>query len=189
MTDFSGFSDPEGFFTRLPHSFIDTLPDLTTLAELKVVLYILRHTWGFGDYDKPKRITTDEFMLGRKQKDRSRMDRGTGLSKQAVIDGLAIAEAHRFITVEWDTHDAARKHKSYCLTTAGSKALTSVVKTLYLDQRKKLWIETNRENQKNCPPFSDGKTTGVGAPVERHPEDDDPLAEDLFFRYGKGCAG
>jgi DNA-binding PadR family transcriptional regulator len=85
------------------------------MAEMKVVLYLLRHTWGFSEFGKPKKLTTDEFANGRKKRDQSRMDAGTGLSENSVRAGLDKAVEHGFIAVETDESDKARIEKWYCL--------------------------------------------------------------------------
>ncbi len=91
---FEGFAKPKQNWFKMPNEWTDITCEMTSLAELKVMEYILRHTWGFSEYDKPKKITTDEFMHGRKRKDGSRMDRGTGLSHVSVINGLRRAVDH-----------------------------------------------------------------------------------------------
>ncbi len=113
MKKFKGFSDPKENWSKLPHEFIEALPTINSMSELKCILYILRHTWGY--HDERKRITTDEFMDGRKRKDGTRIDSGTGLSKKSVILGLQRAEKHGFIEVDLDKRDMARMKKSYKL--------------------------------------------------------------------------
>jgi hypothetical protein len=123
MSIFKGFDKPEQNYSKLPHSFIAQLPVIDTLAELKVVLYLLRHTWGFSEYGKPKKITTDEFMNGRKKSNGERMDGGTGLSNNSVITGLEKATEHGFILVETDDTDKARIEKHYCLNMSDMQTL------------------------------------------------------------------
>ena len=113
MAKFNGFSGPKENWSKLPNELIDALPIIETMSELKCILYILRHTWGF--HDERKKITTDEFMNGRKRKDRTRLDNGTGLSKNSVISGLRSAEEHGFIEVDKDERDLARNKKTYTL--------------------------------------------------------------------------
>jgi hypothetical protein len=101
----------ETSYFNVPAFFVDVIAAIDNLAELKVVLYILRHTWGFREYNSPKRITIDEFMHGRKKADRTRMDSGTGLSERAVMQGLQRAIAHGFVVCYVDDSDQARvKH-------------------------------------------------------------------------------
>jgi hypothetical protein len=119
--EFEGFGPPIENWSKLPHQFIDALPLIETIAEMKVILYVLRHTWGFQD-DK-KRITGDEFAEGRKTKDGTRLDNGTGLSKPSIRDGIKRAIEHGFLIVETDDSDKARIKKYYSLNQLGVKVL------------------------------------------------------------------
>jgi hypothetical protein len=112
-----GFSAyvPQCAYFCVPAPFLDACAMIDNLAELKVVLYIMRHTWGFKEYNVPKHITVDEFMHGRKKIDGTRMDSGTGLSKSAVLDGLDRALKHGFIECRIDDHDRARVKHYYQL--------------------------------------------------------------------------
>lgn len=115
MSTFKGFEKPTDNYSKLPHSLIDQLPIIETMAEMKVVIYLLRHTWGFSEFGKPKKLSTDEFAKGRKKRDQTRMDEGTGLSENSVRAGLEKAVEHGFIIVETDETDKARIEKWYCL--------------------------------------------------------------------------
>lgn len=110
---FSGFPDPEENWSKLPHVLIDALPLIETVGELKIILYILRHTWGY--HDDEKRISLDEFENGRKRKDGVRIDNGTGLRRNTVKDGIKRAVKHGFIIVEEDNRDPARIKRFYRL--------------------------------------------------------------------------
>src|SRR2546429_5038157 len=112
---FEGFSKPEANFFRLPNEWTDITAKITSLAEMKLVEYVLKHTWGYSEFDTVKKITTDEFMNGRKKKDGTRIDRGTGLSKPSVIAGLKSAVEHGLLTEEIDDSDKARIKKYYKL--------------------------------------------------------------------------
>lgn len=114
---FPGFWHPEDGeegWTKMPHELIWILPKLKE-TELKIILYILRHTWGFQEFDKLKKITTEEFMAGRKRKDGTTMDNGTGLSDWGVKDGIAKALKHGYIVCEVDDSDKGRIKKRYGL--------------------------------------------------------------------------
>ena len=141
MTDpsFPGWQQPKENWSKLPHSFIDLMKDMK-LAELKVTLYLLRHTWGFGNFDEFQLITTDEFIRGRKLRDGSRLDSGTGLSKPSVISGLKDGEQRGTIESAVNGHDKARIKKGYKLrgknSLQQSKTLTSAVKIFDTDLNK-----------------------------------------------------
>src|SRR2546425_2214417 len=112
---FAGFSKPEANFFRLPNEWTDITAQITSLAEMKLVEYVLKHTWGYSEFDMVKKITTDEFMNGRKRKSGERIDKGTGLSKPSVIAGLKSAVEHGLLTEEIDDSDKARIKKFYKL--------------------------------------------------------------------------
>src|SRR5438445_780054 len=96
-----GFSFPDKEYFKIPHNFIEAMSHINNMAELKIVLYVMRHTWGFQEYDSHKRITVDEFMHGRKRiNKRDRMDNGTGLSEMSVRNGIAKATEHSFLECE-----------------------------------------------------------------------------------------
>src|SRR5215203_227391 len=107
-TPFSGFDRPESNYFRMPNTWTDITAEIDNLAELKVVQYILRHTWGYQEYDLKKHITIDEFMRGRKRRDGTRMDKGTGLSERAVRYGLDKAVANGYVEEARDDSDRAR---------------------------------------------------------------------------------
>lgn len=100
----------KGFY-MLPNEWTDIMADIDNLAELKVVEYLMRHTWGFKEYDQFKFITIDEFMYGRLRSDgATRMDKGTGLkSDRSVKDGLKAAIEHGYILCEQDAKAKVKK--------------------------------------------------------------------------------
>jgi len=115
---FPGFEPPEQNYSKLPHALIDALPQFKTHGELAVVLYILRHTWGFSEFDTPKRISLGEFVKGRKRRDGTRLDSGCGMSLASVKRALKAAEEHGFIVSDTNASDPGRIAKSYKLNMA-----------------------------------------------------------------------
>jgi hypothetical protein len=140
---FQGFNKPEANFFRLPNEWTDITAHITSLAEMKVVEYVLRHTWGYSEYDIVKKITTDEFMHGGKGKDGNRIDSGTGLSNKSVVEGLSKAVTHGLLEVEIDDRDRARIKKYYKLKMKssleegehGSHDLHADVKNLHIGEK------------------------------------------------------
>ena len=135
---FPGFDRPESNFFRMPNSWTDITAEINNIAELKVVEYILRHTWGYQEYGVKKHITIDEFVSGRRRQDGSRMDKGTGLSERAVYDGLRKAVENGLIDEETDDSDRGRIKKSYSLrmrenghVDEGLQSLQSEVQSLH----------------------------------------------------------
>lgn len=152
---FAGFSGPQKNFSELPHELIEALPIFTSLAELKVVLYILRHTWGYHDYDEGKRITLDEFENGRKRRDGTRIDKGTGMVKSSLVDGIKRAVAHGFIEVEEDNSDKAREQRFYTLVLFENQTpdvrLSNSSGMKVKRRSEKTTIETNLEGSSASP--------------------------------------
>lgn len=157
---FPGFESPRENWSRLPHELINHLHLMTSEAEVKVVLYTLRHTWGFGD--DQKRITIDEFCRGRKRKDGSRFDNGTGLSENAIRAGIENAVKHGFIEVSEDATDKARIKRYYQLATPDTSELEvqslnpwpSEVEPLDSTSEPRSEKETIRKKLKKEPPVS-----------------------------------
>ena len=114
--EFEGFSYPDDVgFTRFPNDWFDVCAKITNMAELKVMLYLARHTWGFQEYDSWKRISIDEFVYGRKRRDGTRMDNGTGMSEMSVRHGLHKAVDHGYVKCGIDNRDLGRITKYYYL--------------------------------------------------------------------------
>lgn len=115
VAPFPGFWHPneQQGWTQLPHELFDVMHKMSD-SELRVVLYIFRHTWGFQEFGKAKRLTTDEIMHGRKcDGGARRMDNGTGLSDRGVKNGVADALKHGYIFCHVDNRDKGRIKKSY----------------------------------------------------------------------------
>jgi len=80
---FPGFSTPNG--TIIPDEVFDILLPVLSEAELKVLLYIARRTFGFKkDADN---ISLQQLQHGIITRDGRVLDNGTGLSKSAIIKG------------------------------------------------------------------------------------------------------
>lgn len=160
---FEGFEDPRSNFTRIPNAFLEAMHIIDTLGEMKVVYYILRNTWGYQD--DCKKLTLDEFQNGRKRKDGSRMDDGTGLAKSTIIDGLRRAEEHGFIQVEVDDSDAARIKKTYRLCmrsgvqesdTRGMKIIHPGPETIHRSEKETSLKDTSERSATPPPVSEDG---------------------------------
>ena len=81
---FQGYSSPN--YTAVPDELFDEqLADLSG-AELKVLLYIIRRTFGFKK--QSDNISLNQICRGIVSKDGNVLDRGTGLSQQSVLNAL-----------------------------------------------------------------------------------------------------
>ncbi len=90
---FRGFRSPA--YTITPDELYDELLSQLNGSELKVLLYIVRRTFGFKK--KSDNISTNQIMNGIKTKDGRRLDTGTGLSNRAVINAVKTLEAKNII--------------------------------------------------------------------------------------------
>ncbi len=127
---FQGFSPIARNYFQMPNEWTDITADIESLAELKIVEYVLRHTWGYHEFGQCKTISIDEFMYGRRRADGSRMDKGTKLSRPSVIDGVKRATEHGYLICAIDTTDQARIKKAYALKMDSGKDLNTSKETL-----------------------------------------------------------
>ena len=127
MTTFNGFPEAQTNYTKVPNALLEAM-DLLTGNELKVVLYVVRHTWGYQD-SEPRKLTNDEFENGRKRRDGTRMDGGVGLSKPTIISSIKGATKKGFLVVETDASDSARVKKYYGLNMAENRGKESLPHT------------------------------------------------------------
>src|SRR5215217_5058431 len=82
--DFAGFASPN--YTQVPDELFDVLLPALADNELRVLLYIIRRTFGFKrDADT---ISLSQMVNGITTKDGQVLDSGTGLSKSTVARGL-----------------------------------------------------------------------------------------------------
>jgi len=81
---FDGFASPN--YTQVPDELFDTLMTQLSDCELRVLLYIVRRTFGFKrDTDT---IALSQMVSGITTKEGQVLDSGTGLSKSSVARGL-----------------------------------------------------------------------------------------------------
>ena len=90
---FPGFRSPT--YTITPDELYDELLSQLTGSELKVLLYIIRRTFGFKK--KSDNISTNQIMNGIKTKKGRQLDTGTGLSNRAVINAVKTLESKNII--------------------------------------------------------------------------------------------
>jgi hypothetical protein len=118
--DFHGFDPPRQNWCKVPNALFDALPRFSSQGELAVVLYCIRHTWGYNQ--SSRRITLDEFENGRKRRDGSRLDGGVGMSQTSIIRGLKRAIAHGFLDAIEEGPDGGRMSKRYAVRISGLPA-------------------------------------------------------------------
>ncbi|MBA7492131.1 hypothetical protein ES702_02680 [subsurface metagenome] len=91
--EFPGFRNPR--YTQVPDELFDELLSELNESELKVLLYIIRRTFGFKkDNDN---ISIAQICKGIKTKDGKVLDKGTGLGKSSVARAIKGLERKNII--------------------------------------------------------------------------------------------
>lgn len=85
-------------YTPTPDDLFDLfLPDLSG-AELKIVMYIVRRTYGFKKTSDS--ISVSQITTGIRTKDGRQLDRGTGLTKKTALKAIKTLEEKGLIAVK-----------------------------------------------------------------------------------------
>lgn len=100
---FQGFNDPNT--TAVPDAFFDVLAPLLKEGELRVLLYMIRRTYGFKKSQDD--ISLSQLTNGITTRDGRVLDRGTGMGKPAVIRAIRSLESHKVI-IKTPNQSAAR---------------------------------------------------------------------------------
>ena len=93
---FSGFASPNT--TPVPDELFDVLAPALTEGELRVLLYVIRRTFGFKK--QHDRISLSQMVNGIRRRDGTTLDRGTGMGKPAVIRSVRSLIKLGILTVE-----------------------------------------------------------------------------------------
>src|SRR5215213_6455512 len=80
-SQFDGFGSPN--YTQVPDELFDVLAPTLSEAELRVLLYIVRRTFGFKKESDD--ISLKQLVDGIKTRDGRVLDRGAGVGKTAAI--------------------------------------------------------------------------------------------------------
>lgn len=174
---FEGFVGPEENWSKLPHTLINELHKINSLSELKVILYVLRHTWGYGDDEK--KITIDEFAQGRKRKDGRRIDNGIGMSEPAIRAGIRQAVVDGFLIVETDDSDKGRIKNYYSLKIRGKEVGTQGENFLPPTPKKL------SPRGKKVDPRTEKETSEKNLGIQTGDDEKDYLGDLLTHRTGK----
>lgn len=90
---FQGFSPLN--YTQTPDQFFDEVAPFLSEAQLKVMLYVIRRTYGFKkDADK---ISLNQMLNGIVTKEGKRLDYGVGVKKKALLKALNWLEENGYI--------------------------------------------------------------------------------------------
>lgn len=129
---FEGFARPQSNFYRLPLSWFDTLRALRArhdrrriVALVRLTEYIIKWTWGQGNYQGMVRLTLDEIehgrVIGRRDGVRLRADSGTGMPRKTLIPTIEDGLAYGLLTRATDDRDRARVRQAYAVRLAAEE--------------------------------------------------------------------
>src|SRR5215211_2133252 len=109
---FQGFISPR--FTQVPDVLFDELMAHLSEAELKVLLYIIRRTFGFKkDSDN---ISLSQICHGITTREGEVLDIGTGLSQQSAITASKrLVEINAIITTKRTSKEKGYESTTYSL--------------------------------------------------------------------------
>lgn len=95
-TPFQGFRSPR--YTQVPDELFDELLPTLSGAELKILLYIIRRTFGFKR--EADAISLSQMMTGITTRDGHLLDRGVGLDKPTLLAALRSLVTRNIIETE-----------------------------------------------------------------------------------------
>ncbi len=107
-TEFKGFQSPT--YTLIPKVVADALMQDLTTGELRVLLYVMFHTFGWKKASD--QISLSQFLNGIVKKDGTIIDQGAGLSKVTLLSALRSLEEKNLIVRKRRT-----KESGECVTT------------------------------------------------------------------------
>lgn len=114
LQDFSGFHIPH--YTPIPDEILDKLLDVLTGGQLKVLLYIARHTLGYKK--STDQLSAQQIAEGVVRRDGTRVDYGTGLKVRQVRNIVAQLEAFKLIEVTRNQGKDGWERNTYSLRMA-----------------------------------------------------------------------
>ena len=158
---FQGFSEPKSNYTRVPNAFFDKLLRILTSAEVIMLLFIFRKTWGWGKmFDQ---LAESQFI------------KATGLSKNTVRKALNSLENRRCI-LRYVIGKGRTRKTYFFLYTAKSYQIVQALKSGQLNIQQaqllnttdsKIGSEIGPNNGSEIDPISQGSNRPNFDPTER----------------------
>jgi len=180
---FPPFDGPN--FTQVPDAVFDLLlPDLTG-AELKVLLYIIRRTFGFKR--EADNISLSQMLNGIHRRDGTVLDRGVGLSKKSLLQALRDLEGMNLILRERrSSEQAGNQPTNYRLHVAGQ--------TLGVESTPPLGEKVHQGGGGESTPSPRGKNYPTQETVQQHTGIQDTVLQytdrlSNSFEYGANSQG
>src|SRR5664279_5667776 len=182
---FQGFDGPN--YTQVPDQLFDNLMADLSGAELKVLLYIMRRTFGFKKGSD--RISKSQLENGIQKKNGDTLDHGTGLSRRAIrlaIDSLV--ERRVLLKKTWQSDGKGHETTEYALNVVGRDPWVKSTQGGGVPSTQALGYKVpTQETVVQQTDINDVQRSNVGN-AEKKPDDDrtltGPLAGAGFLRIG-----
>ncbi|HPH97295.1 MAG TPA: hypothetical protein PKW33_11880 [Anaerolineaceae bacterium] len=184
----AGFEEPQSNYFRLPNNWLDLLHEIRiayknrSIAPIKVMEYILKHTWGWQRFESGIVLSLDELQNG-KRWGRRRADSGTGLSINAIRKSLSTLEELGYVEklgfncyrpkLKPATSDYFKLPKAWTDITAQVRSSLTVLITEYFMRHawgfqnpQGVWLDV--DELQNGRRYADGRRydAGVGADMK-----------------------
>ena len=173
MGSFRGFPPIKSNFTAIPNLFFDELlSEIKSVAELKVLLYIFRHTYGWQKrFDC---ISLSQFVSGVITREGVKVDNGIGIDKKSVLRGIDGC-LERGTILKWSDGFRGREQVWYFINTEENRkyllqletGATTIEEIIYRNRGNR-YIETDDSDNEdeleggNIPPGSGELPPGGG---------------------------
>ncbi len=151
---YAGFAAPN--YTPVPDDIFDVIAPRLSEAELRVLLYIVRRTFGFKK--QADRISLNQMIEGITTGDGRRLDEGTGMSRQGVMRGIKGLLEKQIVTVQKAvSEDGVNQINVYALRFREEGVVYDVD---YGSQRRGLGVVTQVDPQETVKQETDEQKTG-----------------------------
>ena len=182
---FRGFHSPTT--TPVPDQIFDELMAEISGAELKVLLYICRRTFGFKKDDD--NISISQMLKGITKKDGKQLDHGAGLSKPTLLRAIKSLKQRQVIIAEHrsstERGDQATNYRLNFADPRGKKMIQGESQSFTRPVVKKRYPQQTGNNKQ-----LDNTVNGDRSPVLRLPTIDQPadktyvIAADILDAMG-----
>ncbi len=124
IKNFQGYSSPN--YTPVPDELFDEQLTILSGAELKVLLYIIRRTFGFKK--ETDNISLNQLLNGITTREGEILDKGTGLSKKTLLEAIrSLVEQNLILTQRRRSVERGDEPTTYMLNIAAKTTKTDFV--------------------------------------------------------------
>ncbi|SYZ72214.1 hypothetical protein TRIP_C20329 [Candidatus Zixiibacteriota bacterium] len=164
---FVGFSSPR--YTQVPDELFDELLSELSGSEVKVLLYVVRRTFGFKrDSDH---ISLSQMTNGIQKKDGSILDKGTGLDKKTVIRAVrALVSKGILVHTRKSSPENGNESSEYALNIVNTPWWNNTTRPL-VEESPQALVEKDHTQDTDQQKTSITFSNTVNKPIRRVPVD------------------